>query len=297
MLTHENTRPLQPARVVVLGAGGFIARAITQRVTRESVSVLGLGRPDLDLLNPASAERLAGALREDDAVVFVSAKAPCKDLDMFQDNLRMAATVCTALDGRRLAHFIYVSSDAVYQDSRGALNESSCAEPSSLHGAMHLSREIALRQHVSAPLTIVRPTLVYGIDDPHNGYGPNRFGRLAASGQDIVLFGEGEEQRDHVCVDDVAELIWRIIVHRSAGVANAVSGDVVSFRTLAEFAAASFEPRISVRTSPRNGPMPHNGFRAFDNSKVLASFPGFRFAPWREGLAQMYAQLRTTRRP
>jgi hypothetical protein len=27
--------------------------------------------------------------------------------------------------------------------------------------------------------------------DPHNGYGPNRFRRLAAAGQEIVLFGEG----------------------------------------------------------------------------------------------------------
>jgi nucleoside-diphosphate-sugar epimerase len=40
--------------------------------------------------------------------------------------------------------------------------------------------------------------------DPHNGYGPNRFRRLAAAGQEIVLFGGGEERRDHVLVDDVA---------------------------------------------------------------------------------------------
>ena len=28
-------------------------------------------------------------------------------------------------------------------------------------------------------LCIVRPTLVYGANDPHNGYGPNKFIRLA----------------------------------------------------------------------------------------------------------------------
>jgi nucleoside-diphosphate-sugar epimerase len=37
--------------------------------------------------------------------------------------------------------------------------------------------------------------------DPHNGYGPNRFRRLAAGGEEIVLFGEGEERRDHVQVE------------------------------------------------------------------------------------------------
>ena len=71
---------------------------------------------------------------------------------------------------------------------------------------MHLTREVMLRNEFSGPLTFIRPTLTYGIDDPHNGYGPNRFRRLAADGKDLVLFGEGEEQRDHVAVADIAEL-------------------------------------------------------------------------------------------
>ena len=65
---------------------------------------------------------------------------------------------------------------------------------------MHLVREVMLRSALTAPLAILRPTLLYGAADPHNGYGPNRFRRLAAAGQDIVLFGEGEEQRDHVLI-------------------------------------------------------------------------------------------------
>ena len=39
----------------------------------------------------------------------------------------------------------------------------------------------------------MRSTLIYGEGDPHNGYGPNRFHRLAAAGQEIVLFGEVPE--------------------------------------------------------------------------------------------------------
>jgi nucleoside-diphosphate-sugar epimerase len=165
----------------------------------------------------------------------------------------------------------------------------SCAEPASFHGLMHLSREVALRTAHTGPLAILRPTLVYGLDDPHNGYGPNRFRRLAAEGKDIVLFGEGEERRDHVDVEDVAELVCRIVRLRSDGVANAVSGEVVSFRELAEFAAAQVLPRVAVKGSPRMGPMPHNGYRPFDNSATLAAFPGFRFKGWRQGLTGLHA--------
>jgi nucleoside-diphosphate-sugar epimerase len=251
----------------------------------------------VDLLAPEAAQRLVQALRPDDALVFASAKAPCRNVQMLRENLVMAEAVCAALKERPVAHVVYVSSDAVYKDSAQPLTEASCAEPGSLHGVMHLAREVALRNEYSGPLALVRPTLVYGLDDPHNGYGPNRFRRLAATGQDIVLFGEGEERRDHVDVDDIAELVRLILLHRSVGIANAVSGEVVSFRELAEFSASAFEPRVAVKGSPRTGPMPHNGYRPFDNTTVRRAFPGFHFKPWREGLSSIHRRMRAERRP
>jgi nucleoside-diphosphate-sugar epimerase len=90
-----------------------------------------------------------------------------------------------------------------------------------------------LKATVKAPLAVVRSTLIYGSGDPHNGYGPNRFRRLADAGQEIVLFGEGEERRDHVLVDDVAEIVCRVIERRSQGTLNIATGEVMSFRAIA----------------------------------------------------------------
>ena len=289
-LEHGDPQARKPARVVVLGGSGFIAGAILRRLAADAIPTLALGRPTLDLLAPGAAEILAAALRPDDSLVFASAKAPCQDLAMLRENLVMAEAVCGALQKSPVAHVVYLSSDAVYKDSKQPLTEASCAEPGALHGVMHLAREVALRQVYAGPMALLRATLVYGYDDPHNGYGPNRFRRLAAAGKEIVLFGEGEERRDHVDVDDVAELARLLVVHRSAGIANAVSGDVVSFRELAEHAAAAFEPRVAVKGSPRSGPMPHDGYRPFENTAVLKAFAGFRFKSWREGLAQIHAR-------
>ena len=289
-LTEE--KPREPARTVVLGANGFIGGAVLRALRASGVEAAALGRPALDLLRSEAAEQLAVALRAEDALVFVSARAPVKNSEMLLENLSMARAVCAALRRRPVSHVIYVSSDAVYKDSPGPLSESSCAEPGSLHGAMHLAREIALRSEFAGPLAIVRPTLVYGLDDPHNGYGPNRFRRLAAAGKEIVLFGEGEERRDHVDVEDVAALIVRLVLHRAVGVANAVSGEVVSFRELAEFVASEFSPRVAVKGSPRSGPMPHNGYRPFERSAAEKALRGFRFRSWREGLSRVHAQQR-----
>ena len=60
---------------------------------------------------------------------------------------------------------------------------------------------------------------------------------------------------------------------------------MVSFRTLAEFAAAHFAPQVEVKATPRSGGMPHNGYRPFAPSAALRAFPGFTFKSWREGFA------------
>lgn len=290
MLIHTHSHPQSPARVVVLGGGGFIGGAITQSLRTSGISMLSLSRVEMDLLSPTTADALAALLRPSDVLVVASANAPCKDLAMLRSNLTMIDPVCAALKRTAVAQVVYISSDAVYKDSTSPITEASCAEPNSLHGVMHLAREVAIRQAYAGPLALVRPTLVYGLNDPHNSYGPNRFRRLAAQGQDIVLFGEGEERRDHVDVQDVAELVLNIVRRRSAGIANAVSGQVVSFRELAEFAASAFLPQVTVQVSTRVGPMPHNGYRAFDNRALCAALPGLHFRNWQEGLTNVHQQ-------
>ncbi len=284
MLEHLNAGAPAPRRVVILGAHGFVGSASARLLTAQGVPVLALGRAEADLLAAGTERRLAEELRPDDSIVVISARAPCKDAAMLVDNVRMMDCVCQALGQAPVAHVVYISSDAVYRDSRAPLTEESCAEPGSLHGAMHLVRELMLKSVLKAPLAILRPTLLYGAADPHNGYGPNRFRRLAAAGQDIVLFGEGEEQRDHVLIDDVAEIVRRVLMHRSRGVLNVATGSVHSFREIAERIAALYDPPVAVRGTPRQGPMPHGGYRAFDGSACLRAFPDFRYTDLQTGL-------------
>ena len=287
MLEHLNSSARVPRRVVILGAQGFVGRASARLLAAQGVPVLPLGRAEADLLAAGTASWLSHELRPDDAVVVISARAPCKDAAMLVDNVRMMECACQALAPASVSHVIYISSDAVYRDSCTPLTEESCAEPNSLHGAMHLAREVMLKSALTAPLAILRPTLLYGAADPHNGYGPNRFRRLAAAGQDIVLFGEGEERRDHVLIEDVAELIWRVLAHRSRGILNVATGEVRSFREIAERIAAMAAPAVAVRGSPRTGPVPHGGYRAFDAATCRAAFPDFGYVDLEEGLRRI----------
>jgi UDP-glucose 4-epimerase len=291
MLRHLHPRPLAPDRVVVLGAGGFIGKAIAARLAAQRVPVIALGRNEMDLIAHDAGDRLAGSLQRTDALVMVSARAPCKTPQMLLDNIQMMGAVCAALGRSPVAHVVYVSSDAVYHDALTPLNESSPAAPTSLHGAMHVAREHMLKAVVGRiPLAVLRPTLVYGASDPHNGYGPNRFRRLANRGEPIVLFGEGEERRDHVDIDDVATIACRVLAQRSEGTLNIATGVVTSFRAIAEQVVVLSPRKVTINASPRSGPMPHDGYRAFDPENTLAAFPNFRYTTLADGLGRAQQQ-------
>jgi UDP-glucose 4-epimerase len=281
MLEHQTHPPQRPARAVVVGAGGFVGGAIAQQLQNDNVPVLGLTRRDVDLLQEGAAKKLAALLRADDAVVFVSAIAPARNAAALMQNLVMAEQLIAALATRPVAHLVYISSDAVYADAANPVTERSCRQPSTMHGMMHAARELMLKTEAKAPLAILRPSLLYGARDPHNGYGPNRFRRLAAKGESITLFGEGEEKRDHVFVDDVARLTSLVLAHRSRGELNIATGQSASFREAAELAVRLSGKSVEIRGTPRQNPITH---RHFDITECLKAFRQFRYTPLREGL-------------
>ncbi|NKB57501.1 MAG: NAD-dependent epimerase/dehydratase family protein [Alphaproteobacteria bacterium] len=291
MVKHENRAPKAPSRVVVLGAGGFVGGAAADRLASDNVEVARLGRKTVDLLTDGASDILAAQLDSQDALLVVSAHAPCKNTTMLADNIRMMDSVCRGLEKSPVSHVVYISSDAVYADDPNPLIETSRVGPDSLHGMMHAARELMLKSIVGeTPYAVLRPSLLYGVADPHNGYGPNQFRRRAAAGEDIVLFGEGEERRDHVLIDDVAEIIRLVLFHRSRGALNIATGVVASFREVAEMVAGHFNPLPKIAGRPRQGPMPHSGYRPFNIDACRSAFPAFRYTSLEDGLAKTHAE-------
>jgi nucleoside-diphosphate-sugar epimerase len=282
MLEHLNQSLQKPARAVVIGAGGFVGGAIARQLAQDQVPVLAITRKEVDLLQPEAGKTVADVVREDDAVVFVSALAPARNSVALMQNLAMAREVIAALAARPIAHLVYISSDSIYADDANPVTEQSCCQPSSMHGMMHAARELMLKGEVKTPLAILRPSLLYGARDPHNGYGPNRFSRTANKGEPIMLFGEGEERRDHVYIEDVARLAVLTVMRKSRGVLNVATGVSTSFRDIAEMIVALAKNSVPIRGTPRQNPITH---RHFDITECLKAFPQFRYTPLRDGLA------------
>jgi UDP-glucose 4-epimerase len=289
MLAHRNA-PKNPNRVVVIGAGGFVGGAIVAELRNCAIATLPLTRKEADLLAADGADQLKARLSGGDSVVFVSAVAPAKNTAQLMTNLRMAEAACAAFLAVPPAHLLYISSDAIYADDANPVTEHSAVAPSTMHGMMHAARELIFRTEYRGAFAALRPTLIFGARDPHSGYGPNRFRRQAAKGEPIAIFGEGEEKRDHVAVEDVARLAVRILRHGSTGALNAVTGVSTSFHDIARIVADQFAPRAEVKSVPRPGPRAHLLHRFFDIADCYKSFPDFHFEPLALGLARVHRE-------
>lgn len=293
MLTHLQPSPAAPARVVILGAHGFIPRALAAKLTADNVPFTALSSKQLDLGASDAGVQLAAQLQPGDAVVMAAALTPDKgrDLATLMKNLRMAESVATALAAQPVAHFVYLSSDAVYDWRHPLVSEATAPTPTDLYSTMHLARErlfSAVTDSLKVPYVILRPCAVYGPGDTHNSYGPNRFARTALAEGKIKLFGSGEETRDHVFIDDVAAVIALTLTHRSTGVLNLVSGRSATFAEVAAQIAALRPQPVAIESLPRGGPVTH---RHFDASAMLRAFPQHRPTRPASGLPRLIQSL------
>ena len=260
--------------IVIFGGSGFVASNLSQCLSDEQRPFVNFGRQDLNLIS-CDTSQILEKYTEEDIIIFISAIAPCKtSFDLLQ-NILMVTNLGKALTIRKPRKVIYISSDAVYQDSSAKLDEDSPRGPGNPHGQMHFLREQILDNVCGDVLSIIRPTLIYGFGDTHNGYGPNLFLNKCLRDEHIYLFGNGEELRDHIWIKDLSRLILNVIDDTRFVTVNGCSGKVLSFADIAAILASKFKKDILIKKRDRLGPIPHNGYRAFDITRQTVLYPDF----------------------
>jgi nucleoside-diphosphate-sugar epimerase len=282
-------------RVVVIGHTGFIGKAIFNNLISKHINCIGLSSNEANLLLEEGITYIKEKINKNDSIIFVSALAPCKDFDMYNKNLIMINNFIKSISNKTLNHILYVSSDAIYQDSMDLITEEQSKNIDNLHAKMHVDREKILNLHCSnreIDLTIVRPTLVYGPGDTHNGYGPNKFIRDINSGKEIVLFGKGEERRDHIFIDDLVDIVIYCMNNKIFGDFTLASGNVISFYDIAKIICdlKNIDFR-KIQFLHRKSPMPHNGYRAFNIDKLKKNIPELIITDIKTGLEKTINEL------
>jgi len=255
--------------------GGFLSSHLFEYLKNKRINCKIIDRAKCDLSDNKDIKKLNKYINKNDIIVFIAAKAPAKNISDYNYNLSLCLNFLKIIKKDSFEHLYYISSDAVYSDSKKKINETSLLVPNSIHGYMHLTRELIFAQYFKNKFSIFRPTLLYGLSDPHNGYGPNRFLREILNKKKVTLFGKGEELRDHIHVSHAAELIGILIINNFRGTMNICSGKVISFYNFAKQLFRIKNKKAKILFKKRFMPMPHNGYRAFDNSKLKRKTTNF----------------------
>lgn len=215
------------AGVMLLGGGGFIGRALARRLAHANRDVHILGRHN--------ASQMADLLPLCDTVIHLasattptsSATQPSYELD----NLALTLRLLDLMQNQPEMHLIYFSSGgAIYGNpSQLPVSENAAIAPLSNYGAGKAAQESFLQVFRASghAVTILRPSNAYGPDqNMRGGFGLIRtLLEHAKNGSVMEIWGDGENVRDYIYIEDLVEACFRIIgLPSDSGTYNLGSG-------------------------------------------------------------------------
>lgn len=306
-------------RALVTGAAGFIGSNLARRLCSEGHDVTGVDSfTDYYevALKKANAANVVGA-----GARLVEADLNEVDLDQLLDGIEVifhlagqpgvraswgaefaAYTDCNISATQKLLEavrgkpgirrFVFASSSSVYGDAeRYPTNEKDRPQPVSPYGVTKLAAEHLCTLYAAnfgVPTVSLRYFTVYGPGQrPDMAF--TRFMRAAISGENIYVFGTGEQVRDFTYVDDVAEanLCAATADARPGSVFNVAGGSHSSVNAVLDTLGELTGRKLSVvRQDPIAGDVTRTGGDTTAIRSVLRWQPKVDL---REGLARQLA--------
>ena len=322
---------------VVTGAAGFIGSRIVEALNRAGVTdivavdnlsrsekVANLARLEIaDFLDKNEfLERLESFDGAVEAVLHQGACSDTMELDgryMMANNYRYSKTLLDWCQDAEVP-LLYASSASVYGAGAEFREERSCERPLNVYGYSKFLFDQLVRRALpgrSAQIAGFRYFNVYGPNEAHKGrmasVAFHAFRQLLSSGK-VQLFegsagyGNGEQRRDFVHVDDVVEVNLWFLEHRNvSGIFNCGTGRAQTFNQLAAAAVNAVQgTELTARELASRGlieyiPFPpglkerYQSFTEADLGRLRAAgYPG-EFRGVEEGVASYVQELQGRR--
>ncbi|MDO7787424.1 NAD-dependent epimerase/dehydratase family protein [Desulforamulus aquiferis] len=251
---------MKQTRVLVTGAGGFIGSHLVNRLAFDGLKVGALIRgrcrkeiikPDpninyisSDVLNFSKLGKEVKSFRPHLAFHLAGTRplggAWGTIQQAYQNNLTGTLNVLQALQENGCRAVIVVGSTSEYGPGPAPYKENQACQPSTAYGSSkQAATQLALlvAKMFGMPITVIRPTLVYGPGQGEKLFLSQLIKSLLAN-QPFAMTG-GEQYRDFIYVDDVIEALWLAAATErgQGGVYNIGTGASITLREAANIVA------------------------------------------------------------
>lgn len=306
-------------RILVTGGAGFIGSHLVEALLGKGYKVrvldnlstgkvgnLPIGNANLNLVvgDVADSVVVEQAMRDCSAVVHLAAVASVQasvddPVSTHQSNFVGTLNVCESMRAAGIKRVVFASSAAIYgNNGEGtAIDEDTPKSPLTPYAADKLASEYYLdffrREHGLEPV-ILRFFNIFGPrQDPSSPYSGviSIFTERAMARQPVAIFGDGEQTRDFVYVQDLVSILVQALEasEPSPGAVNVGLSRSTSLNDLiTELGAATGSPLTVTHQAQRQGDIRHS--RA-NNARLLDRFTLPAPTSIGNGLAQLLRSL------
>ena len=285
----NNSFKSQINKILILGHTCFIGKHLESYLKNKcpEIEIIGKSTKDIDLTRKDKVETLADIINQNTIVIMLSfnARQSGAGLDDFNQNFKMTQHLCSFMEKIAPARFIFFSSQAVFgeENHNPNITESTAVNPTSYYGmAKYISEKLfwkTFQLNKDSSLLVFRIPRIIGSGDNYNNYGPTMFTYKAFRNETISIWGDGLELRDYVYIDDLTDIVEKLIFSDYHGIINIASGKTYSFLDIFKVVESVFGRKLNVKHLPRTGSKVDHIF----NIKILKEVIGnYNFTPLKE---------------
>ncbi len=218
---------MKNGQVLLLGGAGFIGNALASRLRKDKVPVHVLGRADTGRLQQILPTYSTVVHLASSTTPSTSSERP----ELEQCNIELTRRLVECLKVQPETHLIYFSSGGTVYGNPVQLpvTEDALLAPLSPYGMAKVTQEASCQElrDKGHAVTILRPSNAYGPGQGlRNGFGLIRtILERARMGTPIEIWGDGENVRDFIHIEDIVEATLRLIqLPKDSGTYNLGSG-------------------------------------------------------------------------
>jgi len=280
-------------KILIVGGTSSISYAL-KPVFSEFSEVITAGRKKCDIvLNLSDPIEKISFPKDLDVVVHTAAnfggKADAEILEAENINVLGTLKLCQLAVQAKTKHFILISS------MFSCLKENS--EHFSIYALSKKHSEDVAKYYCSThslPLTILRPSQIYGNDDRFRRHQPFIYAMVdkAEKGEDITIYGSNDALRNYIYIDDLTNIIAKVAQNKVEGIYSCMHQHDVSFSQIAKAAFSAFNRKCEISFLKNKPNIPDNIFEKDDFLyKIINLYPQISIE---EGMMKM-AEYRRSR--
>jgi UDP-glucose 4-epimerase len=264
-------------KVVLIGGSGFVGKALNRFFSNKlEWNVKSIDKKEVDLTQEVSQQTVKEVVEIFDPhniVILAAIKRQDGDsTSILELNNKITKNISCALRGFN-KQIIYFSSCAVYgeKNEQKRIDEENILYPTSHYGIHKVFSESLYRKtfRSSKNLLVVRPPLIYS-EKETSGYNPGGFLHSARKDQHVKLWGDGSELREFIHINDITNVVGKLMSTETTGVVNLVAGKSYSYKEIASIICDMYKAKLIMRE--RTGKMVNHTYDPTRLKSLIGSY-------------------------